>query len=58
MAVPITSISQALLDLHSIGMGLYPSLCLVNASCDQVRHTEKNMSLGLDENSGLVTECF
>merc|ERR1719430_20117 len=24
-----------LLDLHSIGMGLYPGLCLVNSSCDQ-----------------------
>ena len=41
MAVPITSMSQALLDLHSIGMGLYPSLCLVNASCDQVRQILK-----------------
>ena len=23
-----------LLDLHSHGSGLYPSLCLINASCD------------------------
>jgi hypothetical protein len=34
-----------LLDLHSLGMGLYPSLCLVNASCDQVlRPASKFMS--------------
>ena len=64
MAVPITSMLQALLDLHSIGMGLYPSLCLVNASCDQVRQilkkalSLKSLSLGIDEFSDLVTECF
>ena len=62
MAVPITSMLQALLDLHSIGMGLYPSLCLVNASCDQVRQilkkTKKSLSLGIDEFFDLVTECF
>jgi len=34
-AVLESSDRPALLDLHSIGMGLYPSLCLVNASCDQ-----------------------